>query len=66
MNRQTKVFLKSFLINGILFTSMMAGYDYKVGEDFNIWRFLFRGVFFGTVMAILTVYANRKQQRNLK
>lgn len=61
MNVPTKKILKSGLISGFVYASLMAGFRHFDDKDFNIWKFLLHGSLFGIFMALLTRYNVKKQ-----
>ena len=63
MTTQTKAIIKSGLISGIVYAGLMAGFDYSDGQDFRIWKFIFRASFFGIFMGFMTRYNLRKQAK---
>jgi L-asparagine transporter-like permease len=65
MKTENKIFIKSFLISGLLYALLMAGLNYFDGESFRIFKFLFKFLFhfffFGLFMGLLARYSYRKQ-----
>lgn len=61
MKAENKAFLKTFLVAGIVYASLMAGFDYADGEGFKIYKFLFHFFFFGLFMGFLARYSHKKQ-----
>ncbi|MDQ3142121.1 MAG: hypothetical protein M3Q56_07730 [Bacteroidota bacterium] len=53
--------IKTFLISGLIYASIMAGFDYSEGNGFRLWRFVFNASFFGLFMALLNRYSYKKQ-----
>lgn len=50
-----KELIKVYVINGGIFALLMAGFDWFVDHDFNVWKFVFHFLFFGGFMT----FANR-------
>ena len=48
------------VVGGVVYASMMAGFDFADGQDFKIWKFIFHTSFFGIFMGVLTRYNLRK------
>ncbi len=63
MNTQTKIIIKSSLLSGIVFSGLMAGFDYSDGQDFRIWRFIFNALFFGILTGPMKFYNLKKQAK---
>jgi hypothetical protein len=61
MRVENKVFIKSFLISGLVYAGLMAGFDYSEGQEFRIWRFLLSFLFFGIFMGLVSRYNHKKQ-----
>ena len=53
--------LISGLVNGIVFASIMAAFDYFEGEEINWSKFLFQFLFFGAMMGLMTSYSTKKR-----
>ncbi len=60
MSKANKVLLKQFFITGSIFALMMAGFNYIMEDNFQIWRFLFHFISFGLTMGFLA----RKNLKN--
>ena len=56
MKTENKLFFKTALISGLLYATLMAGFEYYLGEGFNIMKFVFHALFFGTSMGLLSRY----------
>lgn len=56
----TKITIINFLISGLCFAGLMAGYDYSQGIGFRLWDFIFRALFFGFFMALMSRYKYKK------
>jgi hypothetical protein len=61
MKTENKIFIKSFLISGLVYAGLMAGFDYSDGDSFRIFKFLFHFFFFGLFMGLLARYSHKKQ-----
>lgn len=55
MKPTTKLFIKNILVTGLIFSLGMSIYDLVVGNDINIWVFLFTTIFFGLTMSLFFV-----------
>ncbi len=53
--------IKSFLISGLGYASIMAGLDYFDGNGFRFWRFVFNAAGFGLFMSLMNRYSYKKQ-----
>jgi len=63
MKDENKILIKTFLISGLTFALGMAGFYYLVESGgFQLWRFLFHFITFGTVMGILARKNYRKKE----
>ena len=58
MNTPIKTKIKSGLLAGLIFTILMAGFDYSKGQDFSIFKFIFHFLFFGLIMGLITKIKN--------
>ena len=47
MKAENKFFVKEVFFSGIIFASLMAGFDYSDGKEFVITKFIFHLLFFG-------------------
>jgi hypothetical protein len=63
MKAENKVFIKTFLLTGIVYATLNAGFNYADGEGFKIYKFLFHFFFFGLFMGLLARYSHKKQQK---
>jgi len=61
MKTENKIFIKSFLLSGLVYALLMAGLNYFDGESFRIFKFLFHFFFFGLFMGLLARYSYKKQ-----
>tara|TARA_Y100000385_G_scaffold269916_1_gene308447 strand:+ start:385 stop:915 length:531 start_codon:yes stop_codon:yes gene_type:complete len=50
-----KLYIKAFLIMGLMYASLMAITGYIDGESFSIFKFLFHAIFFGGTMSLTLV-----------
>ncbi len=53
MNNNIKQIIKSSLIGGFIFASIMAVDNYYGGQEFEIWKFLKNILIFGIVTGLL-------------
>jgi hypothetical protein len=51
----TKLYLRTFLLLGIPYGLLTAGFDFADGNGFRLWKFLFSTFFFGVTMSFLLV-----------
>lgn len=63
MKITTKLYLQSFLINGIIFGLLTTLWRYLDGEEIEIWKQIFGGVFFGGFMSWITGTAQKRAFR---
>lgn len=61
MKTENKIFVKSFLISGLIYAGLMAGFDFSNDSPFRIFKFLFHFFFFGLFMGLLTRNTHKKQ-----
>lgn len=61
MKAENKIFIKSFLLSGVVYAGLMAGYNYVDGQEFNIWKFLFHFLVFGLFMGLISRYSHKRQ-----
>ncbi len=54
-----KLYLKTFLLTGILFGLIMLGFDLTDGDGSRIWKLLLMAFFFGTIMSLILVSFHR-------
>ena len=62
MDTLTKITIRAFLISGLIYAGLMAGFDNYNGKEFKILIFLFRFSIFGFFMSLATRY--RYNRRN--
>jgi len=60
MKKHTKAIISSGLVSSIVYTGLMALFDYHEKQPFNIWKTIYDFVSFGILMAILTLYNLKK------
>jgi hypothetical protein len=60
MKVENKIFIKSFLLSGLVYTTLMAGFDYYDEQNFSVLKFIFHFLFFGLFMGLMTRYNHRK------
>ena len=63
MKMTTKLYLKSFVLYGLIFGLIMAVWEYIDEGKINIWKQIFQGVFFGGFMSWTTVTAQKRAIR---
>ena len=61
MKTQTKSIIKGGLFGGIVYALVMLGFDFTIGENFNVWKFIFNLSSFGILMGFMTYYNLKKQ-----
>jgi hypothetical protein len=61
MKAENKAFIKTFLIAGIVYASIMAGFDYADGQEFKLYKFVFSFLFFGLFMSYIFRNGHKKQ-----
>jgi hypothetical protein len=67
MKVENKIFIKSFLLSGLVYTTFMAGFDYYDKQNFSLVKFIFHFLFFGLFIGLMTRYSHLKllkKQRN--
>ena len=55
MKPTTKLYLRTFLLPGIPYGLLTAGFDLANGNGFRLWKFLFLTFFFGVTMSLILV-----------
>ena len=60
MKAENKFFVKEIFFSGIIFASLMAGFDYSDGKEFVITKFIFHLLFFGLFMGLFFRYQYKK------
>ena len=61
MKAENKAFIKTFLVAGIVYASIMAGFDYADGQEFKLYKFVFSFLFFGLFMSYIFRNGHKKQ-----
>ncbi len=61
MKAENRAFIKTFLIAGIVYASIMAGFDYADGQEFKLYKFVFSFLFFGLFMGYIFRIGDKKQ-----
>jgi hypothetical protein len=61
MKVENKIFMKSFLLSGLVYTTFIAGFDYYYKQNSSIVKFIFHFLFFRLFMGFLARYSPRKQ-----
>jgi hypothetical protein len=64
MKTQTKQIIKEGLIAGLVFVTLMAGFDLANEESFQGWKYIFNIAAFGISTGFLTDYNLKKQAKN--
>ena len=64
MDTLTKITIRAFLISGLIYAGLMAGFDYYNGKEFEILIFLFRFSIFGFFMSLAARYKHKRQLKN--
>jgi hypothetical protein len=64
MKTLTKTIIRAFLISGLIYAGLMAGFDYSKGKEFEILIFLFRFSIFGFFMSLAARYKHKRQFKN--
>lgn len=68
LSDKTKRIIKSGLIsgfiNGLIFASIMAVFDWFDDKSFKIGKFLFQFLFFGAAMGAMASYSTKKRIEN--
>jgi hypothetical protein len=62
MNPLTKTMIKTFLISGLVYAGLTAGYDYLEGNGFRLSKFVFNASFFGLFSALISRYRYKKNE----
>jgi len=63
MDTLTKITIKAFLISGLIYAGLMAGFDYYNGKEFEILIFLFRFSIFGLFMSLAARYKYNRRNK---
>jgi hypothetical protein len=58
----TKLTLRVFLTSGIIYATIIAGFDYCDGNEFRLWKFIYNTSFFGMSMAFMARYSFKKYE----
>lgn len=61
MKNENKIFIKYFLINGLVFAGIKVFFDDYDGESFSFLKFLSNFFFFGLFMGLLARFNYKKQ-----
>lgn len=65
MTTITKKAIITFLISGITYAGLGAGFDYSDGIGFSLWKFIIKASVFGILMTLMFRY-NFKQNESSK
>ena len=60
MTSITKKTITTFLISGLTYAGLGAGFDYSDGIGFSFWKFIIKASFFGLLMALMFRYNFKK------
>jgi len=63
MKAQIKKIIIFSLISGLMFTGLLAVYDYYAGKTFSIREFILRGLYFAIVTGLFDYYYLKKQAK---
>ena len=63
MKTQIKKIIIFSLISGLMFTVILAVYDYYAGKTFSLWDFILRGLYFAIVTGLFDYYFLKKQAK---
>ena len=63
MNKSLKKFIIRVLISGALFALVLYAFDAGEGKEFSISKFLLRMFVFGTAMALVNTFVDRRSSR---
>lgn len=66
MKPQIKSIITASLVSGIVYASIMAGFDYAQNQNFRVWMFAWNFIFFGTVMGFLVKHKHKKSPKKSK
>ncbi|UQD55696.1 hypothetical protein [Flavobacterium sp. K5-23] len=58
-----KLMTLTFLLSGLVYAGLLAGFDYSEGSEFKLWKFIFNACFFGLFMALMARYNYKKQNK---
>lgn len=65
MTTITKKTIMTFLISGLTYAGLGAGFDYSDGIGFSLWKFIIKASVFGLLMALMFRY-NFKKNDSIK
>jgi ABC-type Mn2+/Zn2+ transport system permease subunit len=63
MKPLTKLMTLTFLLSGLVYAGVLAGFDYSEGNEFKLWKFVFNACFFGLFMALMARYNYKKKNK---
>jgi hypothetical protein len=66
MKNNIKQIIKSSLLGGLIFASIMALDNYYGGQEFEIWKFLKNILIFGIVTGLLNYYNQKQLKKEIK
>ena len=53
----------TFLISGLIYAGLSAGFDYSDGKEFDVSKFIYKALYFGLVMTVIAYFSMRKKKR---
>jgi len=59
-----KPYVKPFLVSALIFSSVVALWDYFVNDQFNLFKLIFMALAFGALMSWRTMAAQKKKKIN--
>lgn len=63
MNNKRQLIIRS-LIGGVVYASLMAGWDYHNNLPFNLWKFLFYLLFFGASLGFFEYRQSKRKTQD--
>ena len=58
----TKKTIVTFLLSGLTFAGLSAGFDYYDGVGFSLWKFIIKASIFGLFMTLMFRYNYKKNE----
>ncbi|MEP7197621.1 MAG: 2TM domain-containing protein [Saprospiraceae bacterium] len=58
--------IKTFLSSGLIYATIMVGFNYLDGNGFSWWRFILLGSGFGLFMSLISMYTYKKQNKKIE
>lgn len=62
MTTITKKTFITFLISGLTYAGLGAGFDHSDGVEFSLWKFIIKASVFGLLMALMFRYNFKKNE----